>query len=99
MMQWQYFTNQLDCISKTKNHFDISKQYIFYVPIYRAVARFENPGGLVVMGGDNAKEWTGKRFLFNFSSIFGDFFWDFLEQSNRKESKKTDEKGRVRAGM
>ena len=99
MMQWQYFTNQLDCISKTKNHFDISKQYIFYVPIYRAVARFENPGGLVVMGGDNAKEWTGKRFLFNFSSIFGDFFWNFLKkkQSNKKESRveQTEQKAKI----
>ena len=27
--------------------------YEFYIQWYRAVARSENPGGLVVLGGDN----------------------------------------------
>ena len=27
----------------------------------------------------NAKEWTGKTIYFNFSSIFGDFFFRFFE--------------------
>ena len=44
------------------------------------------------------KEWTGKTIYLDFSSIFGEFFWDFCRVIE-KESKKTDEKGRVRAGI
>ena len=30
---------------------------------------------------NSSKEWTGKTMYFNFSSIFGDFFLNFFEES------------------
>ena len=49
------------------------------------------------MAALKCKEWTGKTIYLDFSSIFGDFF--LKSRVIEKESKKTDEKGRVRAGI
>ena len=47
----------------------------------------------------HSKEWTRKTIYLDFSSIFGDFFLKKKSRVIEKDSKKTDEKGRVRAGV
>ena len=51
--------------------------------LYKYYAKHHNNCRTILNGfliGASTKEWTGKTIYYNFSSIFGDFFLDFLKK-------------------